>query len=581
MGYAGRYFRRYHPGFVAAVACLAVESVCDLAQPALMARVLDEGVGRGDVSVVLRLGLCMLAVAAVGALGAAGRNVAASLVSFRFAADLRRDLYAAIVSMPAAVAGRFDPSSLVTRQTNDVTQVQHFANGMMRIFAKAPIVALGSLGMAFALEPRLALVPTAVVAVAGGILVLYLRIGMPLYAKVQTGTDAVNASARGFLGGIRVVKAFGRFADEEARFDEVNTALADSGRVAAQTSAAFGPATTLAANLGIAAILWIGGYRTGAIPVGRVVAFISYMTQILHALGIMTNVFSWLARAKASHARIAEILDAEPGAGVPAAADRAAYPASAAASSAGAAGPLSLAFSDVGFSYPGAAAPSLRGLSFECEPGGITAVIGSTGAGKTALTRLIARFHDPDGGAVLFDGRDIRNMPPAEARAMVALAPQAPSLFTGTVLDNIGWGADGATEALAAEAARLAQVADFIDGLPERYDTMLGRGGINLSGGQRQRISLARALARVLSRDRTILVLDDCTSAVDALTEARIREGIRSLGTRATTLWITQRVVTAMRADRVLVLGLRPSRRAGRSLRCLPRHTRLPTGRRR
>ncbi|TFG80828.1 MAG: ABC transporter ATP-binding protein [Spirochaetales bacterium] len=561
MGIVSRYSKRMAPGFLAALAFLALESICDLAQPALLARVLDEGVATGNAQIALRLGGMMLAVAAIGAIGASGRNIIASLVSFGFGADLRTELFSSVLRMPASRADGINPGSIVTRQTNDVDQIQQFANGMMRVFAKAPIICIGSLIMAVRVEPALAWIPALVVGLVTILVLANLRLGVPRYAAVQVGVDRVNSSIRGFLGGLRVVKAFGRFVDETIRFEVSNGALTGASIRAARTTAVFGPATALCANLGIVAVLWFGGYHVtaGRVPIGRVVAFISYMTQILFALTILSNVFSWFTRAKASYARITETL--EPGKrSVPLDSTAIAWTrddVSEAASSQAllsVAGAPRLELRGVHFSYPMAGAPALEDISFRCEPGSITAVIGSTGAGKSTLVRLLLGFYDTYGGSILLDNEDAHTLGTRRLRARVAVAPQSPSLFSGTIAQNIRWGLDTAGDDLVREAARIAKVEDFIDSLPNGIGTVLGRGGVNLSGGQRQRVSIARAVARILSGDGGLLILDDCTSAVDVLTEAAIREEIKGLGGRATVFWITQRVAITARSDATLVL---------------------------
>ncbi len=557
MGLAARYAKRLAPGFLAALAFLALESACDLAQPALLARVLDEGVAQGDASVALRLGLVMLGFAALGAIGASGRNIIASIVSFRFGAELRAELFSSVLRMPANRSDTIDPGSIVTRQTSDVEQVQQFVNGMMRVFAKAPILATGALVMATRVEPALAWIPFTVVGVVSILVWFNLRLGIPRYAAVQAGIDRVNSSVRSFLGGIRVVRAFGRFSGERKRFGASNAGFTKAAVRAARTAAIFGPATALATNLGIAAILLSGGFNVlaGRVQTGRVVAFISYMTQILFALTIMSNVFSWFTRAKASYTRIVETLNAdEPGkaltdnpikpTGRSATADQRASPE----------GAPSLELRHVNFSYNNAGAPALLDIGFRCQPGTITAVTGSTGSGKTTLARLLLGFYDDYHGDILLDGDEMRALGKARLRARVSIAPQSPSLFTGTLARNIGWSLEHPDDGLIREAARIARIDDFADTLPEGFATMLGRGGINLSGGQRQRVSIARAIARILSGSGGLLIMDDCTSAVDVLTEARIREGIRAIVGKATVLWITQRASITASADMTVVL---------------------------
>jgi len=541
------YLRRYALPFLAAVACLAVEAACDLQQPTIMARIIDEGVASRDLAVVLRLGLSMLGVAGVGALGAIGRNVIASLVSFRFAARLRDDLFRRITSFSFDELDRFDTASLITRQTNDVTQVQAFVNGLMRIFAKAPIVAVGSLVMAVLLEPRLSLVLAVVVPIAAALITANLLTGFPRFRRVQEGIDGVNSVAREYLGGIRVVKAFGREDHEVRRFAVANRELTTASTRALRALALFGPVISLPVNLGIVVVLWVGGFGVAgaSVQVGRTIAFINYMSQILFALGMISGVLMSFVRAKASWERIGEVLrtpGSEPYAG----------PAPIAVAVARSAPARTrVEFANVSFAYPGSEGRLvLEGVSIACEPGGITAIIGPTGSGKSTLAALVPRFYDATTGTVLVGGVDVRSLDLTELRGRIALVPQKTVLFTGTIAENIRWGREDATVADLEAAARAAAAHEFIAGFPEGYGSVLGQGGVNLSGGQKQRVAIARALIR----GPEVLVLDDCTSSVDSLTEARILSAIRATAGGLTCILITQRISAAVAADRVLVL---------------------------
>ena len=550
--------------FAAALAFLSLEAACDLMQPTIMSRVIDRGVVARDLSVVLSLGLGMLAVTALGAFGATMRNVISSRVSQRFGAALRGDLYRRIHGLDFTELDRFEKASLVTRLTNDVTQVQNFANGLMRIFVKAPLLAIGGIVMAVLLDPSMSLVLVAVVPVVAVLIMGSLRSSFPFYRLIQGSLDKVNGVMREYLSGVRVVKAFNRFAYEEARFAGANEELSASMRRAMRVMALFSPAIGISLNLGICAVLWFGHLRvaTGGMRVGQVVAFVNYMTQILGSLMMLSFIFNMFVRAKASVERLGEVFSA-PVSGVTPVSDGA--PGIGLGSATGIAEGAArqgreergrVAFEEVWFRYDGAKEAALRGVSFACRPGTSLGIIGSTGSGKTSLVSLIPRFYDASEGRVLVDGLDVRGRDSKELRAGIAIVPQRSVLFSGSIVENIRWGKPEASLEEVEAAARAAAAHDFIVSFPEGYETHVGRGGLSLSGGQRQRISIARALVR----EPSLLILDDSMSAVDAVTEARIRSALRDATSGngamrgATVILIAQRISAVRDCDLVLVL---------------------------
>jgi len=543
---AGPYFRKYLWPFLAALACLSVESVSDLLQPTIMARIVDSGVAARDIGIVIRLGLLMLSVAALGAGGATGRNILASVVSYRFGAQLRADLFHRITSYSFQELDTFDTASLITRQTNDVTQVQAFVNGVMRIFAKAPILAVGGLVMAIALEPGLSVVLAIAVPLSAALITVNLVTGFPRFRRMQEGLDGVNSVTREYLGGIRVVKAFGQEKREVRRFAEANAELTNASTFALRVMALFGPAISLFMNLGIVAVLWIGGFRVAgsSLQIGKIIAFINYMTQILFSLNMISAIISSFVRAKASWDRVGAILKVQ---GSEKFED---VPAAVGGTPLGQGG-VSVRFNGIFFAYPASHGRLvLEGVDLECTPGQLTAVIGPTGSGKSSLVSLVPRFYEPTRGEVFLGGQDVRELDLRDLRRRIALVPQKTVLFTGTIAENLRWGRDDATDEELAEAARLARAHNFVAGFPEGYRTVLGQGGVNLSGGQKQRLAIARALVR----RPDVLILDDCTSSVDAITEAEILGGIRGSAANYTCILITQRISAAAAADIVLVL---------------------------
>jgi ABC-type multidrug transport system, ATPase and permease components len=541
MGYRQKYVRRYGKPFTFSFLLVAGEAVCDLLQPALLARMIDEGVSTLQLDTVLRIGGLMLLVALAGAIMASGRNVVSSRVSQAFGAELRSDLFRKIQTLPMRSLDRFDRASLVTRLTNDVTQVQNFANGMMRIFAKAPILCIGSLIMAVNLNPRLSLVLLIVVPLVAIIIGLNFKVGFPLFSKVQASLDKLNGGMREYLAGVRVVKAFNRFPEETDKFERSNNEYKGRSQKAMRVMAFFNPSIVLAVNLGIVGILWLGASRVdeGSMQVGHIVAFVNYMTQILFSLMLISMVINMLVRARVSGGRIADVLTLqESDEWQPNAEDKAV-------------GHGHIQFQGVSFSYDGPSGePVLKDIELDVLLGQTIGIIGSTGSGKSSLVQLIPRFYEATAGRVAMNGVDVRELDPSWIREKVALVPQRPVLFTGTIRDNIRWGNDKATEEEVAQSARLSAADGFIRSLPDGYDTKLGQGGVNLSGGQKQRLSIARALIR----KPEVLILDDCTSAVDVTTEAVIKESLRQFAQGMTCIMIAQRITSVMDLDQIVVL---------------------------
>ena len=555
MGYLKPYLKRYAGWFVLAVIFLSGEAIADLMQPTMMARLVDEGVANRDISFVLSRGAIMLVIALGGALAATGRNLVASNTSQRFGADLRFDLYRKTMGLSFSTLDRMETATLVTRLTNDVTQVQNFVNGMMRIFVKAPLLAIGGIVMAILLDRELSRVLQIALPVVGLLVFVSLRIGYPRYRQVQKRLDGVNGVFREYLGGARVVKAFNRFDYESERFEKANRELARASTRAMYVMAIFMPGIRLSMNLGIVAVLWLGGYQVedGGVGVGHVIAFVNYMIQILFALMITAFIFNTFVRARASSERIREVMTAPDEHTLMSRTSETANGASAEADLDGAASldVDRVRFEGVTFSYgEDAGLPALRDVTFACATGETLGVIGSTGSGKSTLIGLIPRFRDATGGAVMIDGVNARDLDERQLRSRVSIVPQQTLLFSGSVIENIRWGRQDATEAEVVAAAQTAQAHEFIQRLPGGYRARIGRGGVNLSGGQKQRVSIARALIR----RPEILILDDASSALDSVTEARLRQALRSDYAGTTLIIVAQRVTSVMDAERIVVL---------------------------
>lgn len=518
---------------------VALEAVCDLLQPTIMASIIDIGVANRDLDYVLQQGGIMLLVTAAGALAATARNIISSTVSQRVGTELRSQVYEKIQTLPFAMIDKFDRAALITRLTNDVTQIQSLVNGMMRISLKAPILCIGGLIMAVSLNPRLSMVLAGVVPVVGLLIAINMKIGYPMFLAVQSALDQMNRTVRETVAGVRVVRAFNRFSYEQTKFAAVNTYFRERSETALRRMAVFGPSIALTMNLGVVAVLWLGGrgVKSGEMQIGHIIAFINYMTQILFALVIIALVFNVFVRARVSAHRIEEVLNVQADGTEKLAADPT---------------PLSfrgrIDFEQVSFAYDGTLA--LDNISLTCLPGETVGIIGPTGAGKSTLVQLIPRLYEPAAGTVKLDGLDIRRLNPRLLRDKMAFVPQKALLFSGTILDNIRWGKEEATSAEIKAAARMAQAHDFVMDFPEGYETRIGQGGINLSGGQKQRLAIARALVR----KPAILILDDATSAVDVATETRIRQALAVYAARLTCFIIAQRISSIMTADKIAVL---------------------------
>lgn len=534
-----KYIEKYKKPFVVALFFLSIEAVCDLMQPTIMSKIVDEGVASRNMDYVLTNTIIMLGVTIMGAIGATTRSILASHVSQKFGRDLRVDMYEKIQSFSFDNIDNFDKASLVTRLTNDVNQVQMFVNGLMRIFVKAPMLCIGSLIMAARLNLSLSVIFVIIIPLVVAIIVLNMKMGYPNFRKIQKSLDNVNSNIREYLSGVRVVKAFNRFKYEEARFSKKNDELFDVSTKAMKTIAIFSPTITTTVNIGIIAVLWLGNIKinNGSIQVGAVMAFINYMTQILSSLMTMTFVFNMFVRARASSERIVEVFDQEPtienrNEDVEQ-------------------GELQIIFEDVSFTYKGGVREAaLKNINLNINSGEFLGIIGSTGSGKSTLVKLLLRFYDVTKGKIKINGVDIKNISMESLRNRISIVPQAALLFTGSIVENIRWGKADADMEEVINAASLAQAHDFILSQAQGYDTRLGQGGVNLSGGQKQRISIARALIK----KPQILILDDSTSAVDVTTEKKIKEGLKKFSEDLVTIIISQKITSVMEADNILVL---------------------------
>jgi len=521
---------------------MILEVAMDLMQPRMIQRIIDQGIAQLDMTVVLHTGLLMIAFALIGGVGGVGCTIFTELASQAFGADVRSVLFRKVQSLSFGNLDKLETGQLITRLTNDVTQVREMVSMMLRMMIRSPMLLIGSLIMAILTSPKLALLLLALAPFVMGIVVWVIAKAYPLFGLVQKKLDDLNTVMQENLAGVRVVKAFVRAAHEIRRFGTVNNSLTDQTVRAARTVAVTMPAMMTAINLGVVGAIWFGGRQitVGTMHTGQLIAFINYLMRTLMSLMFVSMMVMRLARAQASADRIQEVLDSEPEIQ-----DRPNAIAPRAPQG-------RVAFDRVTFTYnrDGHEDPVLKGLDFMAEPGQTVAILGATGSGKSSLVHLIPRFYDVAEGRVTIDGVDVRDMDNEALRRTIGIALQESVLFSGTIRDNIRYGRPDATDEEVIAVARAAQAHGFITEFPDGYDTVVGQRGVNLSGGQRQRIAIARAL---LTRP-AVLILDDSTSSVDVETETEIQNALEELMRDRTSFVIAQRISTVLNADKILVL---------------------------
>jgi ATP-binding cassette subfamily B multidrug efflux pump len=535
-----RNLKPYTLSVVIVVVLVAAQAIAELYLPTLMADIVDIGIVKGDTGYILRVGGLMLLVA-MADMGAA---LIAALLSARigmgFGRDLRRKVFTRVEGFSLHEFDIIGTPSLITRTTNDITQVQMFTMIMMRMLIMAPIMAIGGVIMAWQKDARLTWVLAVVVPVIAIVIVFTATKALPLFKAIQRKIDTINLVLREGLTGVRVVRAFNRVEHEKERFDVANLDLTKTSITVNKIMALMMPLMMLIMNITSVAIIWFGAKRIdlGEMQVGSLMAFLQYAMQILFSLLMVSFIFIMLPRASASAGRINEVLGMIPGIKDPAkgrdADEEHGY----------------IEFKDVTFSYPGAEEPALRGISFGAKPGEVTAIIGGTGSGKSTLVNLIPRFYDVQSGAILVDGVDVREMTQEVLRARLGFVPQKAVLFNDTIASNIRYGREDATDEELAHAAETAQALEFILAMPDGFQSVIAQGGANVSGGQKQRLSIARALVR----KPEIYIFDVTFSALDFKTDARLRAALRKETAEATVIIVAQRVNTVMDADRIIVL---------------------------
>jgi ATP-binding cassette, subfamily B, multidrug efflux pump len=540
-----KLFRLVRPyrTYVAIVLVLALaQSLGFLLLPRLMADIVDKGIVRGDQRAILETGGLMLLVSIVATFCAVAVSYYSAKVSTGFGKILRGTIFARVEDFSIHQFDRFGSASLLTRTTNDTTQVQQMLTMMMTMVVPAPMMAIGGIILALSQDTQLAWVLVAVMPVMAVVFGLIMRGAIPLSQAMQAKIDRLNLVLGEGLSGVRVIRAFDRGAHQRARFDAANLDLTDTAVALNRLIAFLMPALILMLGLTNTAIIWVGSHRidAGTMQVGAMIAALQYSMQILFAVFMVTAMFVMLPRASAAAARINEVLEIAPEIVDPATPVQPQL-----ATKRG-----HVEFDHVTFQYPGAEEPALTGVSFTALPGEVTAIIGGTGSGKSTLAGLIPRFYDVNEGRVLVDGVDVRDMTQADLRARIGFVSQKAVLFTGTVAGNIRYGREDASDEDVRRAAEVAQAIEFVDAIPERFAAPISQGGANLSGGQKQRLAIARAIVR----KPDVYVFDDSFSALDFTTDAKLRAALKAETAGATVFVVAQRISTVMNADRIVVL---------------------------
>ncbi|KOP30792.1 multidrug ABC transporter ATP-binding protein [Exiguobacterium sp. BMC-KP] len=529
----------YKWAVLAVLILVFAQSMSDLYLPTLMADIIDKGVVTGDTAYIWKIGAVMLGITGIGALAAVAASYYSSKASMGLGRDIRRQVFNHVERFSLQEFDQVGTASLITRTTNDITQVQQVVIMMLRMVVSAPIMFIGGLIMAVSKDAKLSLVIVAAMPVLVLSILLILWKGVPLFGKVQKRLDRLNLVLRENLTGIRVIRAFNRERDEQVRLTKANADLTEVSIKVNKIMAFLMPVMMLVMNLTVVGVIWFGGIRidNGGMQIGDLMAFIQYVMQIMFALVMASVMFVMIPRAAVSAKRINEVLEM-----TPTMTDEGTQTADREKGT--------LVFDRVTFRYPGAETPVLSDISFAARPGEVTAVIGGTGSGKSTLVNLIPRFYDVTEGSIRVNGVDSQDVPQEELRSKIGFVPQKALLFTGTIAENIRFGKEDATDEEVAHAAQIAQATDFIERMPDGYDARIEQGGSNVSGGQKQRLSIARALVR----RPDLYVFDDSFSALDFKTDAALRKALREETREATVLIVAQRVSTVIDADQIIVL---------------------------
>jgi len=536
-----RFLKPYLPYIIAAPLFMVLEVLMDTYLPRLMADIVDVGVANRDFNYVLKMGVYMVIIALIGVAGGMGGIIFSTVAGQHFSRDVRSALFKKVQDLSFANMDKLSNASIITRLTNDVTQIQQIVMTLLSMMIRATLLIIFGIVMAYSLNKELASIFWVIIPFIILILIVTIIKGLPLFKASQEKLDRLNLVVRENLAGVRVVKAFMRETMEKEKFGAANKDLKAISFKTIKVAIVLSPASMTIMNLSIVAVLWFGGMGVsgGSVSVGVIMAYINYLTQILASVVMLNNMIVSISRGKVSAHRINEVLDTKVDIISPA------------APSSRVMGQGEVEFKNVLFRYPESTGnPVLTNISFSVKRGETVGILGETGAGKTTLVSLIPRLYDVSEGAVLVDGLDVREYDLVSLRNRIGFVLQQSILFKGTIKENIKWGNPEATDDEVEEAARIAQSHEFILQQEKGYNTEIEQAGVNLSGGQKQRLGIAR----VLLKKPEILILDDSTSAVDAATEARLQKAMGNEFGNCTKFIIAQRISSIIKADKIIVL---------------------------
>jgi len=543
-----RFMKHYKKETVLAPLFKMLEASFELFVPLVMAAIVDAGIKNADIPYILKMGLILVALALIGLATAATAQYFSARAAVGFAAELKHALFEHIQSMSYSETDKTGTSTLITRLTSDINQVQSGVNLVLRLFLRSPIVVFGAMIMAFTIDVKAALIFVVTIPALSVVVFGIMLVSIPLYKKVQVALDKVLGITRENLSGVRVIRAFGREEEEVELFAGYNLSLMDIQNFVGKISALMNPVTYIIVNVATIVLIYTGAVQVdeGILTQGEVIALVNYMSQILVELVKLANLIITVTKAVACGNRIQTVFDQPSGMKIYTEEEALA----AAAMKVSEAGNAKVVFEHANLCYPGAGADSLIDIHVSVNKGETVGIIGGTGSGKSSLVQMIPRFYDATAGRVLVDGKDVKTYQPEELRDKIGIVPQKAVLFRGSIRDNIRWGKEDASDEEIKKALSAAQALSFVEEKEGGLDFLVAQGGKNLSGGQKQRLTIARALVM----QPEILILDDSASALDYATDAALRKSIKELDPEMTVFIVSQRTASVLHADKIIVL---------------------------